>query len=253
LVEEGGRVVQETRGWVEERGVTVSQRTKEQAHDYRYFPEPDLPPLAIDPRWVEEIRAALPEMPGARQERFASQYGLPFYDANLLTATRAAADFFEACLAAKETPPDGLQPKAKAVANWMLGDLAGLLNASGLELEASKITPQHLREFTDTIETGTINGPAAKTVLEEMFASGKGARAIAEEQGLTQISDTHLVDGTVAGILEQNTQAVQDFLGGKETALKFLVGQVMKETRGRANPALVHQILLEKLGAKETL
>ncbi len=250
VVEEGGHVVQETRGWVEDRGVTFSQRTKEFAHDYRYFPEPDLPPLSISRQWVDEIKARLPELPGARRDRFISMYELPEYDASQLTSSKATADFFEETLKSKETQPSALAAKAKAVGNWMLGDLAGLVNASGADLGESNITPGHLREFTDLIDAGTISGPAAKTVLEEMFKSGKQAQAIAQEQGLTQISDAGELDGTVAEILERNEQAVQDYLGGKETALKFLVGQVMKETRGRASPALVNQMLEEKLASK---
>ena len=250
VVEEGGRVVQETRGWVEDRGVTFSQRTKEFAHDYRYFPEPDLPPLSISRQWVDEIRERLPELPGARRDRFIFDYDLPAYDAAQLTSTKATADFFEESLKAKETQPPALAAKAKAIGNWMLGDLSGLLNAAGSELADSRVTPSHLRDFTDLIEAGTISGPAAKTVLEEMFKSGKAAQAIAQEQGLTQISDAGQLDGTIAEILEKNAQAVQDYLGGKETALKFLVGQVMKETRGRASPALVNDMLQEKLASR---
>ncbi len=250
VVEEGGHVAQETRGWVEDRGITFSQRTKEYAHDYRYFPEPDLPPLSISRQWVDDIRSRLPELPAARRDRFISTYELPVYDASQLTASRATADFFEETLKAKETQPSALAAKSKAIGNWMLGDLAGLLNASGADLGESKITPGHLREFTDLIDAGTISGPAAKTVLEEMFKSGKQPQAIAQEQGLTQISDADQLDGTVAEVLERNDQAVQDYLGGKETALKFLVGQVMKETRGRASPALVNQMLEEKLASK---
>jgi aspartyl-tRNA(Asn)/glutamyl-tRNA(Gln) amidotransferase subunit B len=145
--------------------------------------------------------------------------------------------------------PGGGPALAKSVSNWMLGDLMGLVNASGADLDASRITPGLLREFTDLVEAGAISGPAAKTVLEEMFKSGKQAQAIAEEQGLTQISDAGLLDGTVADVLDRNDQAVQDYLGGKETALKFLVGQVMKETRGRASPALVNEMLQEKLAS----
>ena len=250
VVEEGGRVVQETRGWIEERGVTVSQRTKEFAHDYRYFPEPDLPPLSISKEWVEEIRARQPELPGARRDRFVAKYGLPLYDANLLTASKATAEFFDDALKAGETPTAQITAKAKAMANWMLGDMTGLLNASNTELENSRFTPQGVREFTDLIEAGTISGPAAKTVFEEMFRSGKSAQAIAEEQGLTQISDVGFLEGAVVEALHRNPQAVQDFLGGKETAIKFLVGQVMKETRGRANPAIINRILLEHLVSK---
>jgi aspartyl-tRNA(Asn)/glutamyl-tRNA(Gln) amidotransferase subunit B len=234
---------------VEDRGVTYSQRTKEFAHDYRYFPEPDLPPLTISRERVEEIRARLPELPAARRDRFISMYGLPVNDASQLTASKATADFFEECVKAKETQPDVLASKSKTVSNWMLGDLMGLVNASGADLDASRITPGLLREFTDLVEAGAISGPAAKTVLEEMFKSGKQAQAIAEEQGLTQISDAGLLDGTVADVLDRNDQAVQDYLGGKETALKFLVGQVMKETRGRASPALVNEMLQEKLAS----
>ncbi|MDA0987776.1 MAG: Asp-tRNA(Asn)/Glu-tRNA(Gln) amidotransferase subunit GatB [Chloroflexi bacterium] len=250
VVEEGGRVVQETRGWVEERGVTVSQRTKESAHDYRYFSEPDLPPLSISREWVKEVKAGLPELPGARRDRFVAEYGLSLYDASLLITSKSTADFFENGLRAKDTKPVEVTTKAKAIANWMLGDMTGLLNASGVELGNARITPQGLREFTDLIEAGTINGPAAKAVFEEMFKSGKGAMIIAEEQGLTQISDAGLLDEAVAEVLQRNPQAVQDFLGGKETAVKFLVGQVMKETRGRANPAMISKILLENLGTE---
>ena len=250
VVEDGGRVVQETRGWVEDRGVTFSQRTKEFAHDYRYFPEPDLPPLSISREWVDDIRSRLPELPTARRDRFISTYDLPIYDAAQLTASRATADFFEESLRAKETQPTAIAAKAKAIGNWMLGDLAGLLNAAGSELADSRVTPSLLRDFTDLIEAGAISGPAAKTVLEEMFKSGKPAQAIAEEQGLTQISDAGQLDGTIAEILDKNAQAVQDYLGGKETALKFLVGQVMKETRGRASPALVNDMLQEKLASR---
>ena len=250
VVEEGGRVVQETRGWIEDRGITVSQRTKEFAHDYRYFSEPDLPPLSISREWVEEVSARLPELPGARRDRFVAQYGLTLYDASLVTASKVTADFFEDGLKAGDIEPAAVITKAKAIANWMLGDMTGLLNASGVELENAIITPQRLREFTDLIEAGTINGPAAKAVFEEMFKSGKGAMIIAEEQGLTQISDAGLLDVAVAEVLRGNPQAVQDFLGGKETAIKFLIGQVMKETRGRANPAMINRILLENLGTK---
>ena len=214
------------------------------------FPEPDLPPLSISREWVEDIRARLPELPGARRDRFVAWLNLSLYDANLLTASKVTADFFEDVLKVKDTQPAEVTDTAKAIANWMLGDMTGLLNASGTELEDSRITPRGLREFTDLIEAGTISGPAAKTVFEEMFNSGKGAQAIAEEQGLTQISDISLLDGAVAEILQRNPQAVQDFLGGKETAIKFLVGQVMKETRGRANPALINQMLLDNLVSK---
>lgn len=250
VVEEGGRVEQETRGWVEEQGITVSQRSKEGAHDYRYLPEPDLPPMHIDRKWVDEIGSSLPELPEARRDRFVARYGLPLYDANLLTGSKSTADFFEEALGSKGTSSQDLAGKSKVIANWMVGDLTGLLNSSEAGLGQATITPQRLREFTDLIDAGTISGPAAKTVLEEMFKSGKGAQVISQEQGLTQISDAHQLDGAVDEVLQRNPQAVQDFHGGKETAIKFLVGQVMKETRGRANPSLVNRILQEKLGSQ---
>ena len=249
VVEDGGQVVQETRGWVEERGVTMSQRTKEFAHDYRYFPEPDLPPLSVSREWVEELRAGLPELPGARRDRFVSEYSLSAYDAGLLTASKDAADYFEESLQAGDSKTEVLPAKAKAIANWMMGDMTGLLNASGIELEDVRITPHALRDFTDLIDSGVISGPAAKAVFEEMFRSGRGAMAIAEEQGLTQLNDDSQLRDAVERVIQGNEQAVQDYLGGKETAIKFLLGQVMKETRGRANPASVTQLLEENLKA----
>ncbi len=249
VVEEGGRVVQETRGWVEERGVTMSQRTKEFAHDYRYFPEPDLPPLSVSREWAEEINERLPELPGARRDRFVSEFGLSAYDAGLLTAAKNTADYFEESLRAGDSKPDSLPAKAKAIANWMMGDMAGLLNASGIELEESRIGPHALRNFTDLIDSGVISGPAAKAVFEEMFRSGRAAMDIAEKQGLTQLNDDAQLIEAVDLVIRNNSQAVQDYLGGKETAIKFLLGQVMKETRGRANPASVTRLLEENLKA----
>ena len=249
VVEEGGHVVQETRGWVEERGVTMSQRTKEFAHDYRYFPEPDLPPLSVSRDWVDDIRAGLPELPGARRDRFVSEYGLSAYDAGLLTGAKNTADYFEESLRAGNATPDALPAKAKAIANWMMGDMAGLLNAAGIELEESSIRPSALRSFTDLIDSGVISGPAAKAVFEEMFRSGRDPMAIAEEQGLTRLNDDAQLVEAVEQVIRSNEQAVQDYLGGKETAIKFLLGQVMKETRGRANPASVTRLLEENLKA----
>ncbi len=245
VMEKGGRLVQETRGWVEERGVTVSQRSKEYAHDYRYFPEPDLPPLVFDRQWVEELRSCLPELPDARQDRFMAQYGLPRYDASLLTSSKATADYFEACLKKK----DGLSPqkRAKAVSNWILGDFTRLLHAADTEISDSKVTPEHLMEMLNFIDESTLSGPAAKTVFEEMFNSGKRAARIIAEKGLTQISDAQEVEEVISQVIAANAQAVEDFKKGKEKALTFLVGQVMRQTKGRANPSLVNRLLKEKL------
>jgi aspartyl-tRNA(Asn)/glutamyl-tRNA(Gln) amidotransferase subunit B len=247
VLEEGDRIPQETRGWVEDRGVTVSQRSKESAHDYRYFPEPDLPPLHLAPAWVEAVRSGLPELPEARRQRFVADYGLPRYDADLLTSSRAQADFFEACLNASVTTD--LQSRAKAMANWLLGDLAHLLHEAGLDIEQSPVNPGHLDALQDLVEAGTINLRIAREVLEQVFQTGQEPLRIVEERGLLQISDRDQLASTIAHIIEGAPQAVADYRAGKAQALTYLVGQVMKETRGRANPALVNTLLKERLDA----
>ena len=244
-IEEGERLIQETRGWVDERGVTVSQRSKEYAHDYRYFPEPDLPPLVFSRQWVEELRSRLPELPEERRDRFVRQYELSRYDASLLTASKAMADFFEHCLGLIEEPK--LKKMAKAVSNWMSGDFTRLLHTTDTEIGDSRVTPQHLVAMLDLIDNGTLSGAAAKAVFEEMFNTGKSALEIIAEKGLTQISDAQEIDGIVSRVIATNTQAVSDFKKGKEQALTFLVGQVMRETKGRANPSLVNKLLKESL------
>ena len=248
VLEEGGRIEQETRGWVEEEARTVSQRTKEYAHDYRYFPEPDLPYLSLSRQWVEDIRARMPELPDAKKERFLSSYGLTEYEVNLLTESRAKAEFFEECLAAlaSEGEADAKQ-QAKAVSNWMLGEFAHLLNAANVEISDALVKPEHLAQMLNMIDCGIISGKIAKTVFEEMFQTGKPPRQIVEEAGLTQISASDELAEAVEKVLAANAKAVRDYQSGKEEALRFLVGQVMRETRGRANPSLVNQILGEKL------
>ena len=248
VAEEGGRLVQETRGWVEERGATQSQRSKEYAHDYRYFPEPDLPPLTLSPSWVEEIRSRLPELPEAKRDRFVSQYGLPLYDANLLTNSKALADYFEVCVSLSREGPTG--KRAKTVSNWLLGDFARLLNLNDMEINESKVAAAQLVELLDLTDQGTLSRPTAKKVFEEMFNTGKPAKEIAAEQGLTQIGDAAAVAEVVRQVTSNNRQAVADYKAGKEQAIKFLVGQVMKETRGRANPKMVAEILQRELEAE---
>lgn len=235
----GGRIVQETRAWDEGRGVTVSMRSKEEAHDYRYFPEPDLPPMVISRDEVERLRAELPEMPLDRADRFVSEYGLPEYDADLLTSSRRLADWFESAVRDYHDP--------KAVSNWVMGDLLRLLKAEGKELDELAFTPGHLVEMLKLMDAGTISGKIAKTVFEEMFHTGKRAEAIVKEKGLVQISDEGELARIVEAVLAANPKSVADFRGGKEAALGFLVGQVMKETKGRANPGLVNQMLRQKL------
>jgi len=244
VLEEGGELVQETRGWIEESGITVTQRTKEYADDYRYFPEPDLPPLVWDRPWIEEIRARIPELPEARRDRFMTQYGLSMYDANILTSSRAMADYFENCV--KLMDPG----KAKTVSNWLSGDFSRLLNATNTEVESVKISPKYLAEMLDFVDNGTISGPAAKAVFEEMFHSGKGAGDIITEKKLSQISDASEISEVVKQVIASNTGAVADYSSGKQQALTFIIGQVMKATRGRANPGVVREIIIQELGGK---
>jgi len=248
-MEEGDRLVQETRGWVEEKGVTVSQRSKEYAHDYRYFPEPDLPPLAFSRQWVEELSSRLPELPEARRDRYMARYGLSQYDASLITGSKAMADFFEHCLSLSKRA--NLEKRAKAVSNWLLGDFARLLNLANIEIDEARarVSPERLMEMLDLMDEGTLSGAAAKTVLEEMFNSGESARKIIAEKGLTQISDAKDMEGIVTAVIAENAPAVADFKKGKEKALTFLVGQVMRQTRGRANATVVDKLLKEKLDA----
>ena len=249
IVEDGGRVAQETRGWVEERSVTVPQRTKEYAHDYRYFPDPDLPPLAIDRAWVEEVKAGLPELPAQRRKRFVSQYGLPIYDANLLTASKDWAGFFERALTCGGQGLSSFEQRAKSIGNWMLGDVARLLNLKSLTLCQSRLEPDHLAELVDLIEAGTLSTTLAKTVLEESFETGKPPTQVVREGGYAQISDSSVVEEAVKQAIGGNPKAVSDYMKGKETAAKFLVGQVMRLTRGQANPAVANNLVKRALEA----
>ncbi|MDO8491560.1 MAG: Asp-tRNA(Asn)/Glu-tRNA(Gln) amidotransferase subunit GatB, partial [Dehalococcoidia bacterium] len=245
-VDAGERLEQETRGWVDDKGITVSQRSKEHAHDYRYFPEPDLPPLAISRERVEQIRSRLPELPEAKRQRLVEQYGLPAYDADLITTSRAMADYFEAAVSAgKGAAPEG--SRAKAVSNWLLGEFSRLLNAEDIEVQQAKVSPAQLAEMLDVVDRGTLSITMAKKVFEEMFRSGKPASQVIGEQGLTQISESGELEGKIAEVLAGNPRAVADFKAGKETAIGFLMGQVMKATKGRANPAVVRELLKKKL------
>ena len=251
-VENGGKLTQETRGWVEEEGITVSQRSKEYAHDYRYFPEPDLPPLVFARAWVEEIRSRLPELPDVTRDRFMTEYGLPAYDANLLTESKAMAGYFQDCVKLMAGSSNGadLHKRAKTVSNWLLGDFSRMLNATNTDIEETKVTPNHLIEMLDLVEKGALSGPAAKVVFEDMFTNGKTASDIVAEKGLSQISDSSEIEEAVGQVIESNSQAVSDFEAGKQQALAFLIGQVMKATRGRANPGVAKEVLLERLGGK---
>lgn len=239
LVEEGGEVVQETRTWDENKGITLSLRSKEEAHDYRYFPEPDLVPLVIDREWVEEIRKTLPELPHARKERVMAEYGLSLYDASIITGSKALADYFDACVI--------LYPEAKTVSNWLMGDLIRLLNAEDQDIRECAITPEMLADMLKLIDNGTISGKIAKTVFEEMFKTGKRPEEVVKEKGLVQISDQSEIDAMVDQVLADNPKSVEDYKAGKEKAIGFLVGQVMKLSKGKANPGMVNELLREKM------
>ncbi len=247
MAEEGKRLSQETRGWVEEKGKTVVQRSKEYAHDYRYFPEPDLPPLVLSRERVGEIRSNLPELPETRHERFIAEYGLPVYDANLLTSSKAMADYQEACL--KTGMPHGLSiaKRAKMVSNWLLGEFSRLLNATNTEINNSRVSPEQLCHLLDLVHKADISGTSAKLVFEEMFNAGKPADDIIAQQGLSQIGDAEEIEKEIITAIRNNAQAVADYKAGKKESLKFLVGQVMRATRGRANPGLVNELLKKKL------
>lgn len=247
VVAEGRRLTQETRGWVEEKGKTVSQRGKEYAHDYRYFPEPDLPPLVLNREWVEEIRSKLPELPEARRDRFVAEYSLSLYDANLLTSSRAMADYFEACQRVGALHSLSLPKRAKTVSNWLLGEFSRLLNTTNTEISDCRVSPEQLCQLLDLIHKGSISSTSAKVVFEEMFNTGKHATDIITQRGLSQISDTQEVKEIVSQVIIANAQAVADYKAGKPQALTFLVGQVMRVTRGRANPKRVNELLKKKL------
>lgn len=239
VLDSGKAVVQETLRWDEAQGRTISMRGKEEAHDYRYFPDPDLVNLQIDDSWKDAVRATIPELPDARKARYTQEYDLPAYDAGVITASKKMADFFEESL---EYTKD-----AKAVSNWIMGDLLGYLNAKALELGDVKITGKGLGEMIGLLEKGTISSKIAKTVFKEMLETGKEPGRIVEEQGLVQISDEGAIKAIVDQIVDNNPQSVADYKAGKEKAVGFLVGQVMKETKGKANPGLVNKLILDSL------
>ncbi len=240
LIESGGRVAQETRLYNPETGETVGMRSKEHAHDYRYFPEPDLVPLRVSDAWLGEIRSKMPELPAVKRARFIGEYGLREYDAEVLTATRPLAEFYERAAKASGDP--------KAAANWVMGDLAGALKAENKEIAESPVTAEQLGELVALIAKGEISGKLAKEIFPKMSASGESAAAIIEREGLKQISDTGALEKIVDEVIAGNPKQVEQYRGGKQTVIGFLVGQVMKATRGQANPQMVNDLLRGKLG-----
>jgi aspartyl-tRNA(Asn)/glutamyl-tRNA(Gln) amidotransferase subunit B len=239
ILESGGTIPQETRLFNPDTGETATMRSKEQAHDYRYFPEPDLAPLRVAEAWLDEIRSRMPELPARKRARFLESYGLSAYDADVLTASRAIAEYYERVAAVAGEP--------KAAANWVMGDLMGALNGEGKGIADSPVSPERLGDLVGLIGKGVISGKIAKEVFVKMFESGEGAAAIIEREGLKQISDTVALERIVDGVLEQNAKQVEQYRGGKTTVLGFLVGQVMKASRGQANPGVVNELLKRKL------
>jgi aspartyl-tRNA(Asn)/glutamyl-tRNA(Gln) amidotransferase subunit B len=244
IVEEGGQVEQETRLFDPERGETRSMRSKEEAHDYRYFPEPDLPPVLVDDALVARVRAELPELPRARARRYQDELGLSAYDAGVLVAERAVAEFFDAALVAYGRTPEA----AKKVANWMNGEITRLANERGEGPPSWKLTPARLAALLRLQDAGTIGGPGAKQVLEELFASGGEPEEIVRAKGLAQVSDAGALEAAVDKVLAQSPAEVERYRGGNKKLMGFFVGQVMKETKGKGNPAVVNALLRKKLG-----
>jgi len=239
LVESGGRVLQETRLYNPDTGETVGMRSKEHAHDYRYFPEPDLVPVRISDTWRQQIQSRMPELPELKKKRFIEVYGLREYDAQVLTASRALAEYYETAAKSSTDP--------KAVANWVMGDLLGELKAEGKEITESPITPQNLGELVSLISKGSLSGKLAKDIFPKMFATGDSPKAIMEREGLQQISDSGAIEKIVDDVLAANPKQVEQYRSGKTAVIGFLVGQVMKVSKGQANPGMVNDLLKGKL------
>jgi len=237
LYESGGMVVQETLGWDDVKEVTVSQRSKEEAHDYRYFPEPDLPPLEISRVWVEQIRTGLPELPEARSQRFVSEFGLTIKEASLLTSEKSLADYFEKAVSLSKSPP-------KAINNWISGEFLRYFNNLGLDLDHLPVPAEHLAELVDLVTGRIINDNSAKLVLKEMFETGQAPETIVEAKNLAQVSDEGCLEGVVAQILNENPKEVATYLAGKQAVFQWMMGQVARLTQGKADPQVARQLLL---------
>lgn len=243
VIDEGGKVVQETRLWDSSKGITESMRSKEEAHDYRYFPEPDLVPIAVDHKWIDEIKASLPELPDGKIKKLVSHYNLPEHDAALLASERPLADWYEEAAAAYSSGVSG----PKVVSNWVTGKLLRLLNEENSTIEACPLRPSQLAGMLALIDNGTISGKIAKTVFDEMYKTGKNADVIVREKGLMQISDESAIERAVDEVVASNPTEAERFRTGEEKLLGFFVGQVMKATKGKANPKLLNDLLKKKL------
>ena len=239
LLDQGERIIQETRLWDAAKGVTSSMRGKEEAHDYRYFPDPDLVPMVIDPEWVESVRSSLPELPEAKKERFLRDYGIPGYDAEVLTTSKPLANYYEACLRVYNKP--------KGVSNWIMSELLRELKRDEREIEDCPVSAPHLAEMLKMIDDGIISGKIAKSVFEEMYRSGKQAEEIVKEKGWVQVTDSSEIERIVEQVLSANPKEVEAYRKGKEKLFGFFVGQVMKATQGKASPQRVNDLLKKKL------
>ncbi len=239
ILDDGGEVVQETRLWDDGQGVTHSMRSKEEAHDYRYFPDPDLVPLAVDERWIEDVQKGLPELPLEKRERFVSQYQIPPYDAGVLTASRALADYYEEVVKLSGQP--------KIASNWVMGDVLRFLNEEKRDIRECPIKPSALAEMIGLIGKGTISGKMAKELIEEMYKSGKPPEAIIKEKGMVQITDEGQLTEAIAAVIAANPEQLAQYRAGKEKLFGFFVGQVMKATKGKANPQLINDLLKKML------
>jgi len=239
LLDQGERILQETRLWDAARGVTSSMRGKEEAHDYRYFPDPDLVPIVVDPEWIAAIKAGLPELPDTKKERFIREYGIPEYDAEVLTSSKPLANYYEACLQ--------VYAKPKIVSNWIMSELLRELKRDEREIEDCPVPAQNLAEMLKLIDEGLISGKIAKSVFEEMYRTGKKAEEVVKEKGWVQVTDTSAIEKKIEEILAKNPKEVEEYKKGKEKLFGFFVGQVMKATQGKANPQLVNELLKKKL------
>jgi len=243
VLEEGERITQETLLWNPQLGVTETMRSKEEAHDYRYFPDPDLVPLEVDQNWLQRVRGSLPELPDEKKARFSEQYGLSSYDAEVLSSSLDMADFYEDAVEACPSNP-------KAVANWVMVELMGHLNADNRGIQDSPVAPKQIAQLVALMDKGVISGKMAKEVFSKTYQTGKDPQKIVDEEGLVQLSDTSELGALVEKVLEENPKEVEKYLAGKKKVMSFFVGQVMKATRGKANPQALNQILMEKLQEK---
>ena len=251
MAEKGERIIQETRGWVDDKEITVSQRSKEDANDYRYFPEPDLPPLIISKNLVDSIQGKLPELPSVRKSRYIEDYKISEYDAGLIISDINFSNFFDDAVNSSNKASEELNTRAKTIANLLLTEVNRLLNLENILIHETKLTPIAINEIAELLESGDINSTVGKQVLEETFKSGISPKKIVEEKGLIQITDSDSLTPVLEIVLDNNPDAVNDYINGKDTAVRFLVGQVMKETKGKANPTLVSELLVKQLDLRK--